>query len=688
MDRLRVLHVTPYSAQAWAYGGIPRLMDAMVSGLAAAGHEVTVCTTDAGDDASRLRRTGQAGQAGQTARAWRAWDAETRADGVVVRVFPNVSNRLAYHAQFFTPIGLHTFLRRHRHRFDVAHLHACRNLPGVMAGSQLRAAGIAYVVAPNGTAPIIERRHTAKRIFDAVAGRRLLSGAAAVLAVTEAERRQLLALGVPADRIHIIPNPIDTRPFLTFSANRRSNTVAAPASTSPTVAYLGKLTPRKRVDVLIRALGRLRSTSPRFAGARLVIAGNDMGAGSALRAVVDECGLHDAVAFAGLLRNEERLRFLAEADVLAYASEDEIFGLVPLEALLCGTPVIVAGDSGCGEVIRQVGGGLIVPPGDEAALADALSTVLERGPADMEVSYAAARVRARFSHDVVTSQLENLYSHIAPPLVGRGFRLRQGYGGQVSPGGTSPGGTTPVAYTSPATPARMLALIPAHNEAANLPRVIDDIRAHYPGLAILVVDDGSTDGTTDVLESLDVRWLAWDERRGIGAAIRAGLRYASRHRFDIVVRVDADGQHGADDIAAVTRPIVDARAEVVLGSRYHAVPRPRRGGAVAMLQRTLDRCLSTITGRRITDATSGFCALGPQAIRMLAEHHPTGYPEPELRLFLSRNALRVLEVPVQARTRLSGRTSLTPIRVAAAAARVLLAMLIVPLRPLVPPPGD
>jgi glycosyltransferase involved in cell wall biosynthesis len=234
----------------------------------------------------------------------------------------------------------------------------------------------------------------------------------------------------------------------------------------------------------------------------------------------------------------------------------------------------------------------------------------------------------------------------------------------------------------------MLALIPAHNEAANLPRVIDDIRAHYPGLAILVVDDGSTDGTTDVLESLDVRWLAWDERRGIGAAIRAGLRYASRHRFDIVVRVDADGQHGADDIAAVTGPIIDARAEVVLGSRYHAVPRPRRGGAVSMLQRTLDGCLSTITGRRITDATSGFCALGPQAIRMLAEHHPTGYPEPELRLFLSRNALRVLEVPVQARTRLSGRTSLTPVRVAAAAARVLLAMLIVPIRPLVPPPGD
>jgi glycosyltransferase involved in cell wall biosynthesis len=666
MDRLRVLHVTPYSAQAWAYGGIPRLVDAMVSGLAAAGHEVTVCTTDAGDDASRLRRTGQAGQTG---RAWRAWDADTRADGVVVRVFPNISNRLAYHAQFFTPIGLHTFLRRHRHRFDVAHLHACRNLPGIIAGSHLRAAGIPYVVAPNGTAPIIERRHAAKRLFDVVAGNRLLSGAAALLAVTEAERRQLLALGVAESRIHVIPNPIDVRPFLDLPGHAQPNQDAASPARHPlTVAYLGKLTPRKRVDVLIRALGRLRTVDPRYAGVRLVIAGNDLGAGPALRALVDDCGLRDAVTFTGLLRGEERLRVLAAANVVAYASEDEIFGLVPLEALLCGTPVVVAGDSGCGEVIRQVGGGLSVAPGDATALAGALATVLQRGPAGKQVDDAAARIRARFSHHVVTSQLEDLYSH-----VGRGFRLRL---------------TATARQVSLAFPTRMLAIIPAHNEAANLPRVVEDIRAHYPELAILVIDDGSTDGTADVLESLDVRWLAWDERRGIGAAVRAGLRYASRYRFDIVVRVDADGQHGADDIAAVTGPIVDARAEVVLGSRYHATPRPHRHGALGMLQHTLDRCLSTITGRRITDATSGFCALGPQAIRLLAEHHPTGYPEPELRLFLSRNALRVLEVPVRARTRLSGRTSLTPVRVAAAAARVLLAMLIVPLRPLVPPPGD
>jgi hypothetical protein len=82
----------------------------------------------------------------------------------------------------------------------------------------------------------------------------------------------------------------------------------------------------------------------------------------------------------------------------------------------------------------------------------------------------------------------------------------------------------------------------------------------------------------------------------------------------------------------------------------------------------------------VTDPTSGFSAFGPRALRLLADEHPTGYPEPEMRLLFSRHALTVVEIPVEARPRLGGRTSLTVLRLAVAGARVLLAMLIVPLR--------
>src|SRR5437867_1263362 len=145
MPSLRILHVTPYFADAWAYGGIPRVVTTLTRGLARRGHAVTVCTTDARDASARVP----------------SGDART-ADGVDVRIFPNFSNRLAYHLQLFLPIGFDRFLRSHAAAFDIAHLHACRNLLGVMAARRLRAAGVPYVLEPNGTAPLNERRRVAK----------------------------------------------------------------------------------------------------------------------------------------------------------------------------------------------------------------------------------------------------------------------------------------------------------------------------------------------------------------------------------------------------------------------------------------------------------------------------------------------------------------------------------------------
>jgi hypothetical protein len=161
--------------------------------------------------------------------------------------------------------------------------------------------------------------------------------------------------------------------------------------------------------------------------------------------------------------------------------------------------------------------------------------------------------------------------------------------------------------------------------------------------------------------------------------MRAGLGYAARLGYDAAVRVDGDGQHQARDIERLLAPVEDGRADVVLGSRY-TEPGVERTGNVRFVQRLLGACLSALTGRSVTDPTCGFCALGPRAIRVLAEHHPTGYPEAELQLFLSRNVLTAMEVPVRGRSRLRGKTSLTPGRVTAAGARVVLAMLIVPLR--------
>jgi len=224
---------------------------------------------------------------------------------------------------------------------------------------------------------------------------------------------------------------------------------------------------------------------------------------------------------------------------------------------------------------------------------------------------------------------------------------------------------------------RILCLIPAHNEAANLTAVVAEVRSRRPDLDILVVDDGSTDRTMAIVSRLGVRWLQLTDRLGIGSAMRAGLRYALRQGYDAAIRIDGDGQHRADDIDALLEPVSASHADIAIGTRYHQGGAARKPRAISALA----RLLSARTGRRVTDPTSGFYALGPRAIRILAEHHPTGYPEPELRLFLRRNALSVVEVGVRPRARFMGHTTLTTGRRATAAARVLLALVIVPMRP-------
>jgi glycosyltransferase involved in cell wall biosynthesis len=360
-----------------------------------------MCATDACDATVRL----WSGDPGQ--RRFDDHPVTRLDDGVTLRVFPNVSNRLAYHYQLFLPLRFERYMRKHAGSFDVAHLHACRNGPGAIAAHYLRRAGVPYVLAPNGTAPRLERRFAAKRLYDLVVGDRVVSGAARVLAVSETERSQLRGLGVTSDAIRCIPNPIDLEEFrepVTRGRFRRRHGFDG----RPIVLFLGKLTPRKRVDVLVRAFARLNRS-----GATLVIAGNDMGTGAALRSLVNDLHLADRTLFTGLLTGRDRLEALADADAMVYPSQDEIFGLAPLEALLSGTPVIVAGDSGCGEVIGASGGGQVVRLGDVEALSQAIEDTLDE-PARWRAAAAdaAVRVHSRYGPDTVCSQIDEMYGEI------------------------------------------------------------------------------------------------------------------------------------------------------------------------------------------------------------------------------------------------------------------------------------
>ena len=369
--------MTPFAGAAWGYGGIPRVVDALAAGLRRRGHEVTVATTDACDASARLPASER--------------------DGAVV--FRNVSNALAYHLQLFLPLGMRGWTKREARRFDVAHLHACHNLPTSWAARALTRARVPYALQPHGTLPRIERRRAAKWLFDHTLGRGLVENATRVLAVSRAEAAQLASLGVRERALELLPNPVAAFP------EPEPDRFRARHPFSELVVYLGKLTPRKRLDVLVDAFAALARPQ-----AGLVLCGNDMGEGRALAARVTELGLGERVRLTGIVRGSERLEALAAADVVAYPAEHEVFGLVVVESLLCGTPVVVADDSGAAEIVRAAGGGRIVKAGSVSELAQALGAMLdERARWRKEAQAARTGVAQAYDPDRVCERLEAIY---------------------------------------------------------------------------------------------------------------------------------------------------------------------------------------------------------------------------------------------------------------------------------------
>lgn len=325
-----VLHVTPCFPPTWAYGGIPRVVHALARAQVALGAEVRVWTTDAFDADHRASVSPVRDEA-----------------GIDVRVSRLVSNRLAWAHQLYLPLG-----RPPLEGVDVVHLHSHRHLLNWAAFRAARVRNIPVVFTPNGTAPRLERKVIVKRAWDALFDGEVPARADRVVAVSKAEVRQLLGLGVSAERIVRIPNPIHLEEFAELPP-RGTFRAAHGLGAAPIVAYLGQITPRKGVERLVAAF------AGGLDGARLVVAGAPRGM---------ELPNAPEVYYPGTLEGPDRLALLVDADVLVYPSTDEIFGLVPLEGLLCGAPVVVGGDCGCGELIGEAAAGLLTHGADPAEL--------------------------------------------------------------------------------------------------------------------------------------------------------------------------------------------------------------------------------------------------------------------------------------------------------------------------------
>lgn len=194
-----------------------------------------------------------------------------------------------------------------------------------------------------------------------------------------------------------------------------------------------------------------------------------------------------------------------------------------------------------------------------------------------------------------------------------------------------------------AAPNEIFVVIPAHNEERFIGSVV--LTALEYASRVIVVDDGSTDFTSDVARAAGAEVIRLEKQGGKGQALNAGFRYMRQMDARVVVTIDGDAQHDAREIPLVAEPVLAGKADIVIGSRFLTVrshiPWWRKIGQAVLTWTT-----NTLSGSHVTDSQSGYRAFSPRAIELMMFRMPGLSAESEMQFLIDQYHLNVTEVPV------------------------------------------
>lgn len=212
------------------------------------------------------------------------------------------------------------------------------------------------------------------------------------------------------------------------------------------------------------------------------------------------------------------------------------------------------------------------------------------------------------------------------------------------------------------TSPRVLVAVPAFNEAETIAEVVARVRQSLAGFDLLVINDGSTDGTQEILDGLGVRTAQHLCNLGYGRAIQTAIKFAAHERYDALITLDADGQHAPEQVLALYREFEESRGDCVVGSRFVT----GRGYGGAPFDRRLGMLLFSwltwiFAGKRIYDTTSGLKAIRSTVFEPLARWHFVDF-HAEAIVYLSRLGFKVAEFPITVAERRTGVSMYSPFK--------------------------
>jgi len=315
---MKILQICPYYAPAWAYGGPPRVMFSFAKGLVSKGHEVTVYTTDAYDENSRIGKS---------------YDI---LEGVKIHYFRNVSNHLAYKKRVI-PAGFRNFLKKHINGFDIVHISDTRAYLSLFAYLYSKKMKIPLVLSAHGTLP--RRKGGLKRIYDYFFVNPMIRDSSLLVAQTEHEAQVYREFAGIRKSIRLIPLPIDMTEFASLPEKGLFRRKYGITKKDKVLLFLGRIHRFKGVHLLIDLMKIVRNHD---SNAKLVIVGREDGCLREVKDKVSEYNLGSKVVFAGPLYGKDRLTAYTDADVFVHTPiQYEETATASLEACACYTPVVV-----------------------------------------------------------------------------------------------------------------------------------------------------------------------------------------------------------------------------------------------------------------------------------------------------------------------------------------------------------
>jgi glycosyltransferase involved in cell wall biosynthesis len=369
---MHILKVTQAYYPFLDRGGPTVKVRALGRGLAGRGHKVSVLTADLGlgGAARKIENTISS-----------RWGRETHEDGVRAIYLDSLAQ---YRALTWNP-GLASFCRAHLASCDLVHIYGLYDLLGPGVARACRRLGRPYVVETMGMFRPIVRNFWLKRAYHTVLGRRMLRGAVRLIATSEQESRELLAGGIPKNRIVLRRNGTDVPAELPPPGCFRRLWDISPGT--QLILFLGRLVSIKSPDLILKAFAHWRRHHPDSRSSLLVLAGPEEGSGfrQQLETIASRMGLNGDVLFTGPLYDDVKWAAFRDADLFVLPSQNESFGNTAAEAIACGTPVLVTDQCGIAPLVNQRAG-LVVPHDCRA-----LEAGLERILGDPEF---AARLRA------------------------------------------------------------------------------------------------------------------------------------------------------------------------------------------------------------------------------------------------------------------------------------------------------